>query len=237
MTTEWHTPIFINAAGPLVKQVGQLLGVEVPVYNELHGKLMFADTLGVIPRDAPLMIWNDPITLPWTDEERQALAASPAQRWLLDELPAGVHFRPEGGAGSQMLLLLWTYHLEPQEPVWPPRFAPEYAEIVLRGMSRMIPDFAVYLEHLQKPLVDGGYYCKTQENRPLIGPLPVDGSYIIGALSGYGIMAAMAAGELLTAHVVGDALPTYAGAFALSRYADPAYQQLLHHWEATSGQL
>lgn len=237
MTTELHTRTFINAAGPLIKQVGRLLGVEVPVYNELHGKLMFADTLGVIPREAPLMIWSDPVTLPWSDEERQALTASPAQRWLLDELPAGVHFRPEGGAESQMLLLLWTYHLEPQEAVWPPRFAPEYAEIVLRGMSRMIPGFAGYLERLHKPLVDGGYYCKTSENRPLIGPLPVTGSYLIGALSGYGIMAAMAAGELLAAHVVGDELPAYAGAFVLSRYADPAYQQLLRNWEATSGQL
>jgi hypothetical protein len=36
-------------------------------------------------------------------------------------------------------------------------------------------------------------------------------------------MAACAAAELLGAHIVGDALPSYADAFALSRYADPAY--------------
>ena len=32
-------------------------------------------------------------------------------------------------------------------------------------------------------VIDGGYYCKTQENRPLVGPLPVAGAYMIGALS------------------------------------------------------
>jgi len=236
-TTRLHTRTFVSAAGPLTKQVGQLLGVELPVFNELHGKIMFEDTLGIVPRHLPLMIWSDPITLPWSEGERQALAASDQTRWLLGELPAGVHFRPEGGPDSQTLLLLWTYHLEPQEPVWPPRFAPEYAEVVLRGLTRMIPGLAVYLQRLHKPSVDGGYYCKTPENRPLIGPLPVDGAYIIGALSGYGIMASMAGGELLATHIVGQELPEYASALSLSRYDDPAYQQLLEGWDATVGQL
>jgi glycine/D-amino acid oxidase-like deaminating enzyme len=183
------------------------------------------------------MIWCDPVVLPWSAAERQTLQENQATHWLLETFPAGVHFRPEGGAESQMLLLLWTYHLAPHEPVWPPRFAPEYAEVVLRGLTRMLPGMSVYLQRLHKPVIDGGYYCKTQENRPLIGPLPVDGAYIIGALSGYGIMAAMAAGELLAAHLTGQTLPAYAPAFLLSRYADPAYQQLLANWEATAGQL
>jgi glycine/D-amino acid oxidase-like deaminating enzyme len=217
--------------------VGELLGVEVPVFNELHGKVVFQDPLGIVPRNTPLMIWSDPVTLPWSEAERQALAAQHHTRWLLDALPAGVHFRPEGGPASPNLLLLWTYHLAPQEPVWPPRFAPEYAEVVLRGLTRMVPGLAVYLERLHKPVVEGGYYCKTRENRPLIGPLPVPGAYLIGALSGYGIMAAMAAGELLAAYVVGDALPAYAPALAPGRYADPAYQPMLVGWEATAGQL
>lgn len=90
---------------------------------------------------------------------------------------------------------------------------------------------------MSRPVVDGGYYCKTQENRPLIGPLPVKGAYIIGALSGFGIMAAMAAGELLAKHIIGAELPDYASAFLLSRYEDPGYQRLLANWDAASGQL
>jgi glycine/D-amino acid oxidase-like deaminating enzyme len=236
-TTVLHTRTFVNAAGPFLPHVGRLLGLELPVFHELHGKLIFADTLGVVPRHAPLMIWCDPVTLPWSAAERQAWENTPSTHWLLQPFPAGVHFRPEGGGDSQILLLLWTYHLEPREPVWPPRFAPEYAEVVLRGLTRMLPGMSAYLQRLPKPRIDGGYYCKTPENRPLIGPLPVDGAYVIGALSGYGIMASLAAGELLAAHVVGDTLPSYAPAFLLSRYADPAYQQLLAGWEATAGQL
>lgn len=236
-TTTIHTRTFVNAAGPFVKHVGHMLGVDLPVCNELHGKIIFDDSLGVVPRHTPLMIWCDPVLLPWSDAERRLWAAHDETRWLLDAFPAGVHFRPEGGPDSRILLLLWTYHLAPQEPLWPPRFAPEYGEVALRGLARMIPGMAGYFERLHKPLVDGGYYCKTQENRPLIGPLPVDGAYIIGALSGYGIMAAMAAGELLAAHISQHALPVYAPAFLLSRYADPAYQQLLAGWDATVGQL
>ncbi|NIM26691.1 MAG: hypothetical protein GTO67_03960 [Gammaproteobacteria bacterium] len=45
----------------------------------------------------------------------------------------------------------------------------------------------------------------------------------MGAFSGFGIMSACAAGELLAAHVSGATLPDYASAFSLDRYEDPAY--------------
>lgn len=236
-STRLHTNNFVIAAGPLLQQAGAVLGLELPVFNELHGKIAFEDTLGIIPRDVPLMIWSDPVHLPWEEEDRRDLAASPETRWLLEEFPAGVHFRPEGGPGARTLLILWTYDIEVQEPVWPPRFEPEYPEVVIRGLSRMIPGLSRYFDRMTRPVVDGGYYCKTRENRPLIGPLPIKGAFVIGALSGYGIMASMAAGELLAAHVTGGTLPEYAPAFLLSRYEDPAYQSLLAHWDATSGQL
>jgi glycine/D-amino acid oxidase-like deaminating enzyme len=183
------------------------------------------------------MIWSDPITLPWSAEERAELAADESTRWLTDEFPAGVHFRPEGLGGSRSIVALWTYDIHAQEPVWPPHFDDEYAEIVLRGLAHMVPALSAYIGRIRPPAVDGGYYCKTQENRPLIGPLPIPGAYLIGALSGYGIMASMAAGELLTAHLTGSTLPEYAPAFQLERYDDPAYRSLLATWDATSGQL
>jgi glycine/D-amino acid oxidase-like deaminating enzyme len=118
-----------------------------------------------------------------------------------------------------------------------PSFDPYYAEVILRGLIRIIPGLSVYLGRMRKPRVDGGYYCKTRENRPLICPLPVRGAYLFGAVSGFGIMATMAGGELLAAHVAGANPPDYAGDFLLSRYQDPKYIQLLHQLEATSGQL
>ncbi|MCA9950431.1 MAG: FAD-binding oxidoreductase [Anaerolineales bacterium] len=233
-----HTNIFINAAGPLIKQVGAMLGVDLPVYNELHGKISFEDTHGIIPRDVPLMIWNDPMFLPWSAEERADLAEFEDTAWLLEQFPAGIHFRPEGGPGAQTLLVLWPYHIKTfATPIWPIQIEPEYVEVVMRGLTRMVPGISVYLERLSKPYVDGGYYCKTRENRPLICPLPVVGAYIIGALSGYGIMAATGAGELLSALVTGSELPGYAPAFHLDRYQDPAYRQLLAGWSAVAGQL
>jgi glycine/D-amino acid oxidase-like deaminating enzyme len=153
-------------------------------------------------------------------------------RHLLDEFPSGVHARSEGGT----FLVLWTYHAEHVEPVWPLPLDPHYPEIVLRGLATMIPALKTYFGRSPRPVMDGGYYCKTQENRPLIGPLPVRGAFLVGALSGYGIMAACAAGELLAAHVTGGTLPRHAPAFLLERYQDREYQKLLANW-GSSGQL
>lgn len=231
------TRSFVIAAGPLISQVARLIDVELPVFNELHGKISFDDYLSVVPRSAPLMIWNDPVRLVWSKDEREELAADEETRWLLQTFPAGVHFRPEGGEHSSMLLALWTYDVEVLEPSWPPRFDPFYPEIILRGLARMVPRLVDYVGRMRSLYVDGGYYCKTRENRPLISPLPVDGAYVVGALSGYGIMASQAAAELLAAHVTGETLPDYAPAFHLSRYDDPRYVALLDGWDSVAGQL
>jgi len=235
--TQVSTRHFVIAAGPLLKRVGSLIGLDFPVFNELHGKVAFNDELGVVPRDAPLMIWNDPLMLPWSQDEHKELDNNKKTKWLLEPFPGGVHFRPEGGWDSRTLLAIWTYHVEEQEPVWPPHFPPEYGEVVIRGLSVMIPGLSGAFQKMGQPYVDGGYYCKTQENRPLVGPLPVKGAFVIGALSGFGIMACMAAGELLSLHMAGNELPEYAPAFLLSRYEDPHYQELLAGWDATWGQL
>ena len=230
------TPRFVNAAGPYLKSVGQMLGIELPVICERHLKLSFNDHLEVVPRRAPLLIWSDDVLLPWSETERETLGAAEETRWLLGTFPPGVHCRPEGHGDSQTLLVLWTYDTQPVEPVFPLPITEHFAELVLRGMAVMIPGLAQYLDRIPRPYVDGGYYTKTRENRPLIGPLPVEGGYVVGALSGYGVMAACAAGELLAAHVTGAPLPSYAPAFTLSRYADPGYQQRLEEWGDT-GQL
>jgi len=230
------TPTFVNAAGPFQKQVGRLIDVDLPVFSELHVKVAFSDPQGAIPRHTPLLIWTDPVSLPWSEEERAFLAESEETRYLLEPFPAGVHTRPDGAGDSTIILILWTYDVEPVEPVFPLKFNPSYPDIALRGMARMVPALQAYFDRSPRPYVDGGYYTKTRENRPLVGPLPVEGAYLIGALSGFGLMASSAAGELLAAHVTGGELPSYAPAFMLERYEDPAYQELLANW-SDSGQL
>ena len=230
------TPRFVNAAGPYVKQVGRLLGVELPVFCERHAKVAFHDLQGVVPRDAPMMIWTDPVRLPWSDDEREELEQAESHRRLLDEMPAGVHGRPEGGGDSPVMLGVWTYDVEPMEPRFPVEFDPAYAEIVIRGLTRPIPGLRAYVPRLPKHFVDGGYYTKTEENRLLSGPLPVEGAYVLGGLSGYGMMSSNGAADLLADYIAERPLPRYAAAFRLDRYQDPAYRAQLAEW-GDSGQL
>ena len=231
------SPVFVNAAGPFAKEVAAWLGADLPVWFERHVKMSFADRERAVPRDAPLFIWADPIRLPWSSEEREALAEDPEGRALLEPFPAGAHGRPEGGPDADTLILYWTYEEERRSrPEFPVDWDPRYPEIVLRGMSRMLPSLERYFGRLPRPWVDGGYYVRTRENRPLVGPLPLEGSFVCAAFSGFGIMGSCAGGELLAAHVAGRPLPPWADAFALARYDDPAYRALLDDWPG-DGQL
>jgi glycine/D-amino acid oxidase-like deaminating enzyme len=227
---------FVDAAGPYVKPIAELMGIELPVETELHLKVSFKDHLGIVDRNAPMTIWEDEQVLPWDDGERDALRADPETRWLTERFPPGVHFRPEGAAGNRTVLMLWDYAARVTAPVFPPPVDELYPEVVLRGLSTMLPGLRQYFERAPRPVVDGGYYVKTPENRLLAGPLPVQGAFVLGALSGYGIMSSLAAGELLAAHVTGSPLPGYAPAFSPERYTDPAYLLRLPEID-TSGQL
>ena len=231
-----NTPIFVNAAGPYLKEVGSILGVDIPVVTELHLKAMIRDTLGVVGRDAPLLIWNDPQNLPWSDEERGFLAEDLETAWLTEPFPAGAHTRPEGVGDSQTILMLWDYREKATEPVWPPELDEGYPEIALRGLAAMLPGMQRYFDKMPQPQLDGGYYTKTRENRPLVGPLPVEGAFVIGAVSGYGIMSACGVGELLAQHVTGATLPDYAPTLLLSRYENAEYLKGLESLE-DSGEL
>jgi sarcosine oxidase, subunit beta len=174
--------------------------------------------------------------LPWEEEEREALAEDNETKWLTEGFPSGVHTRPEGGEESQTILMLWDYQTRVMEPTWPPKMDEQYPEVALRGLASMLPRIKEYVGRMPRPQLDGGYYTKTRENRPLVGPMEIDGAYVTGAVSGYGIMSACGVGHLLAAHVMGSELPSYAHAFMLSRYDNPEYQKRLENWEV-EGQL
>ena len=104
---EIRTDNVVLSTGPYFKECASLLGVELPVAVEKHIKISLPDPHGAIPREAPLIIWTDPITLDWSDDELEALSQSDETQYLLEEFPAGVHGRPVG-AGDQVLMY-WTY--------------------------------------------------------------------------------------------------------------------------------
>lgn len=207
-----------------------MMGIEIPIFNELHMKAAMDDHQKVVAREAPLLIYSDEQVLDWTEEEQALLAEDEDTRWLTEKLPSGAHVRPEGGAHAESIILLWDTHNEAVHPILPAPIDPMYAEIALRGLTKLIPGLRVYVERIPKPYIDGGYYTKTQENRPLACPLAVDGAYLIGAMSGYGIMASASLGELTAAHVTNTDLPVYAPAFNLTRYNDPDYKTMLESW-------
>ena len=224
---EIATPHVVDAAGPFAADVARLAGVELPLFHELHRKVFFDDSLGVVPRQVPLVVWNDPVRLDWSDEERAELAADAATAPLAGEVPAGVHFRPEGGAASRSAILLWNYHCAPVERRFPLPEDPLHVAVVVRGVAAPLPAFAAYAERGRRPYLDGGYYTKTRENRPLVGPAGPAGFHLLCALSGFGVMAAPAAGELLAARLVGAPAPPWASALALARYDDTGYVRSL----------
>lgn len=224
----------VIATGPLSRPLAAGAGIDLPLFSELHLKVAFRDHLGVIPRDAPMTIWSDTQFLDWSDEERKALA-NMGRDDLLGEMPVFCHFRPEGGAGSPYFVALWEYHGQMVEPVWPLPDDPFYPEVVMRGLTTMVPGLDAYADGLPESFVDGGYYTKTVENRPLIGPSGVPGISLMVGMSGFGVMVSAGAADLLASHLTGADLPDYAPAFLLSRYSDPDYLESLEG--AASGQL
>ncbi|HLF62033.1 MAG TPA: FAD-dependent oxidoreductase [Acidimicrobiia bacterium] len=232
---DMETQVVVDAAGPMSRSVAALVGVDLPLFAELHLKVAYREHLGVIPRHAPMFIWSDPQTIDWNDEERAELERQ-GRSDLLGKMPIFCHGRPEGGPDSSYLLGLWEYHGDVREPVWPLPEDPLYPEVVMRGLTTMAPRLAPYSDGLPQSVVDGGYYIKTRENRPLVGPAGPGGFHLMAGMSGFGVMAAAGAGDLLARHVAGVDLPGYSDAFLLSRYDDPAYLASIEG-SGRSGQL
>ena len=132
--------------------------------------------------------------------------------------------------------MLWEYQARLSPPIEPPALDSNFPEVTLRGMAAMLPRLRKYFSKMPRPQMDGGYYTKAPDNLPIVGAAGTQGSFIVGAVSGYGIMSACAIGELLAAHVTGAPLPAYAAAFHPSRFENPAYLEALEHI-SENGQL
>jgi glycine/D-amino acid oxidase-like deaminating enzyme len=224
----------VLAAGPFIADLASKLGIELPVQNILQQKFIIPDPAGVIPKDMPFTIYADGQLLDWSDEEADFFAADPNYRWLLQPFPGGLHIKPEPSG----IKLGWAFNTISEAPRWHPADSELFPQIVLKGAARFIPGLATYEKDIPTPIVRyGGYYTRTPENWPLIGPTEVPGVFLVGALAGFGTMSACAAGELCSQHLLAlPDLPSYARSFHPLRYQDPEMVKAMAQ-ENSDGQL
>eukprot|EP01135_Chromosphaera_perkinsii_P010570 Nk52_evm8s2171 gene=Nk52_evmTU8s2171 len=241
----------INAAGPYLEEVNSVVlggyqeDWKLPLENSVHAKVMMKDPNNVIPNDAPVLITSDPVELKWSEEERSLIEDmddNSLKKVLLNKLPGGAHVRKSGNDG---MIFVWEHGnpvkevesvqgvIEAQEDL---QFHPAYPEVCVRSLMTSIPGLSSYIEDMPKSMyVDGGYYTHTPDNLPLIGKksdatFGLRNYYLCGGLSGYGIMAAHGAGELLSdlvCNVDKSSIPYYAAKFDPSRFEASDYLETI----------
>ena len=213
----------VNAAGPFIRDIGAMLGEDLPVRCVYQQKIAFEDRQRAIPRELPFTIDLDMQRIPWTDDDRDLLAADPDTQHLVLPMAGGIHCRPDGPVDGGWIKLGWAYNERATDPHQEDPFDPNFPDVVLRGASRLHPSLASYIGRLPRGTHRyGGYYTMTGENWPLIGRMRSPGAYIAGALAGYGTMAACAAGQLCAAWVTDSPRPEYARLLSNERSSNSA---------------
>ncbi|KAI8850862.1 FAD dependent oxidoreductase [Chytridium lagenaria] len=230
------TDAFVIASGPYLREIGDKCGVNFPVINELHARVAITDPMGIVPSESAFTIWSDNIDLPFSDAERNAVEKAHRENPSLGydkllktiEVPgiAGAHARPvlptENG-GVRQFFGIWTYEnddiIDAAVPPFPPPIPPLYGAIILRGLSRMYPGLKSYFPTSHTSFlstsrgatlnVESGYYCKTEDNTPLLGRVAktdggvkVHGMYSCAGVSGFGVMCSQSAGEGVAVQVL-----------------------------------
>jgi len=220
---------FVNAAGPFINDIAQMLGTRLPVTNTLQQKIAFEDVANAIPRQMPFSIDLDEQVIDWNEEERQLLAESESHRWLTEAMPGCIHCRPDGGDSGRWIKLGWAFNNTNVLATRDPTLMDAFPEIVLRGAARLNPALKTYYDGLPRAMHHyGGYYTLTEENWPLIGPMETAGTFVVGAMSGFGTMAACAAGDICARLVLGAEVPAFAAALSTQRYQDKTLMAAIH---------
>src|SRR5262249_46874251 len=172
-------------------------------------KTAFEDSAGAVPPKVPVSTELDGQVLNWTDEERVILAEDPATVWLTEFIRGGIHSWPDGVESGKWIKLGWAFNDRPTDP-----HEADRRIIFFRISSYALqvgfnPPLQAYIGRLPRGGHHyGGYYTMTEENWPLIGPAKTPGSFVAGALSGFGTMAACSAGSICADWVVeGNSLP------------------------------
>ena len=91
------TSAVVNCSGPHLAHVhGMVSEMELPVANEVHGKCIFRDALGAVPRDAPMLISLDSTRI-MEDEGLEDVFGADVAAKLTGVAPAVRVRRPSSG--------------------------------------------------------------------------------------------------------------------------------------------
>lgn len=210
----------VLATGPALGETARWLDLALPVYRERHVRAAWPDTDGLLPREAPLLVWSDPVMLERPGAERRAMGADPEAAAWLRPLEGGIKVRPRERPHG--ILAAWTYDGAPHAADTPTRPERHAAAALYQAAAEMLPALGARMP--DGAVADGADCLRTPDDRPLVGPLPVEGAWALGALSGYGLMGAHAAADLLAAHLLGHPLPGEAPSLSPARDAGPVPQ-------------
>ncbi|WP_103068256.1 NAD(P)/FAD-dependent oxidoreductase [Aquimarina sediminis] len=209
----------VIAAGPFINQIANMLGVNFAISNSIQSKFIIPDPKKVIPKNMPFTIYADPQYLDWSEAEKAFFTSEKGYNWLLNRFPGGIHIRPD----TEGIKMGWAFQVKDEKPNWDAiKSIDFFPNIVLKGASRFIPKLIEYENNIPSPLIQySGYYTRTKENWPLIGPTKAHNVFVIGALSGFGTMIACGAGELCASYILNETnLPQYHTHFNPNRYTN-----------------
>jgi glycine/D-amino acid oxidase-like deaminating enzyme len=204
------------AVGPNLPQIATILDLEFPLQNVFHQKVMLQDNGQVLPDGMPFMIFTDSPSCDWTEAELAYLR----KHTQSEHIPGNFHIRR---VNPDWIHLGWAFNNQPARNIEQAYFERLYPQAVIKGLSSFIPALESYTASIPQPtLVSGGFYTRTPENLPILQQVQ-SGVYIIGALSGFGVMMGCGVGEIMSRMMAGQDVPNYVQHFSASRYNDPAY--------------
>ena len=212
-----RTAKVLLAMGPEMLNFREMLDTSLPLENFYQRKLILRDEGSILPEGMPFMIITDAPRVHWTESELAHFRENGVQ----DEIPGNLHIRRVNPAWVHMG---WAFNrqngaAETTEP------DSHFAKLVVKGMSSFVPAMRPYVGNIPQPaIVSGGFYTRATDNLPIVDQTAA-GIYLIGALSGFGIMMGCALGEIMSDMIVEADLPKYLRHFSAKRYRDAQYVQ------------
>lgn len=172
-----RSEIVVNAAGMWARQVGKMVGVNLPMVPLMHQHLTTRPVPGhELPHNTPVL--RDPANLVYMREEANGMLIGGFEMEPKAWSPAGVP---------------WDFTQKLLPPDWD-LFGP-----IMEGAIRRVP----ILEKAELATLVNGPEAITPDSRPLLGPVPgVRGFYAAAGLSHTGFGAGAAIGQILTEWIV-----------------------------------